>query len=231
MKVACVKAIHDPAVGTAQDGCLLADRPVASQRPLIDRQPRRRSIAVASIRFRGRGADSGVDVFRVFESLNWVENMRVAMDAVIETGKICEGTVCYTGDMLDPDRSKYDLAYHVRTAQDLKAAGAHVLGLKDMAGLLKPAGTLHVDDGAAKALRGGKSLLPAGVTKVEGQFDRGDAVLVRDAAGAEVARGLSAYSSEDARRACGRRSQELEAILGYRGRDELIHRDDLVVLP
>ncbi|QIR85168.1 pyruvate carboxylase [Paracoccus sp. AK26] len=86
-----------------------------------------------------QAAESGVDVFRVFDSLNWVENMRVAMDAVIETGKICEGTVCYTGDMLDPDRSKYDLAYYVRTAQDLKAAGAHVLGLKDMAGLLKPA--------------------------------------------------------------------------------------------
>ncbi|MTE02214.1 pyruvate carboxylase, partial [Paracoccus sp. YIM 132242] len=86
-----------------------------------------------------QAAESGVDVFRVFDSLNWVENMRVAMDAVIATGKICEGTVCYTGDMLDPDRSKYDLTYYVRTAKDLKAAGAHVLGLKDMAGLLKPA--------------------------------------------------------------------------------------------
>ena len=99
-----------------------------------------------------------------------------------------------------------------------------------IAGLLQPAGVLHVDAGAAKALRGGKSLLPAGVTQVEGRFDRGDAVSVRDAGGAEIARGLSAYSSEDARRASGRRSQELEAILGYRGRDELIHRDDLVVL-
>jgi glutamate 5-kinase len=98
-----------------------------------------------------------------------------------------------------------------------------------IAGLLKPAGTLHVDEGAAKALRGGKSLLPAGVTKVEGRFDRGDAVLVKDAAGSELARGLSAYSSEDARRVQGRRSQDLEAILGYRGRDELIHRDDLVL--
>ena len=98
-----------------------------------------------------------------------------------------------------------------------------------IAGLLQPAGVLHVDAGAAKALRGGKSLLPAGVTKVEGRFDRGDAVVVRDADGAEIARGLSAYSSEDARRASGRRSQELEAILGYRGRDELIHRDDLVL--
>jgi glutamate 5-kinase len=98
-----------------------------------------------------------------------------------------------------------------------------------IAGLLQPAGVLHVDAGAAKALRGGKSLLPAGVTQVEGRFDRGDAVIVRDADGAEIARGLSAYSSEDARRASGRRSQELEAILGYRGRDELIHRDDLVL--
>ncbi|QBX35347.1 pyruvate carboxylase [Paracoccus liaowanqingii] len=85
-----------------------------------------------------QAAETGVDVFRVFDSLNWVENMRVAMDAVIESGKICEGTVCYTGNMLDPDRAKYDLKYYVKTAQDLKAAGAHVLGLKDMAGLLKP---------------------------------------------------------------------------------------------
>jgi pyruvate carboxylase len=86
-----------------------------------------------------QAAETGVDVFRVFDSLNWVENMRVAMDAVIESGKICEGTVCYTGNMLDPDRAKYDLKYYVKTAQELKAAGAHVLGLKDMAGLLKPA--------------------------------------------------------------------------------------------
>ncbi len=86
-----------------------------------------------------QAAETGVDVFRVFDSLNWVENMRVAMDAVIESGKICEGTVCYTGDILDPDRSKYDLKYYVGMAKELEAAGAHVLGLKDMAGLLKPA--------------------------------------------------------------------------------------------
>ena len=99
-----------------------------------------------------------------------------------------------------------------------------------IAGLLQPAGTLHVDDGAAQALRRGKSLLPAGVTRVDGRFDRGDAVVVRDAQGLELARGLCAYSGEDARRVCGRRSQELEAILGYRGRDEMIHRDDLVLV-
>ncbi|WP_282602966.1 pyruvate carboxylase [Paracoccus sp. PARArs4] len=86
-----------------------------------------------------QAAETGVDVFRVFDSLNWVENMRVAMDAVIDSGKICEGTVCYTGNMLDPDRAKYDLKYYVGMAQQLKDAGAHVLGLKDMAGLLKPA--------------------------------------------------------------------------------------------
>lgn len=86
-----------------------------------------------------QAAKTGVDVFRVFDSLNWVENMRVAMDAVVEAGKVCEGAICYTGDMLDPARSKYDLKYYVARAQELKAAGAHILGLKDMAGLLKPA--------------------------------------------------------------------------------------------
>ncbi|MBT8153744.1 pyruvate carboxylase [Epibacterium ulvae] len=86
-----------------------------------------------------QAAVTGVDVFRVFDSLNWVENMRVAMDAVVESGKICEGTICYTGDILDPARAKYDIKYYVGMAKELEAAGAHVLGLKDMAGLLKPA--------------------------------------------------------------------------------------------
>jgi glutamate 5-kinase len=99
-----------------------------------------------------------------------------------------------------------------------------------IAGMLKPAGELAVDEGAARALRAGKSLLPAGVTQVKGRFDRGDAVTVRDPAGLEIARGLAAYSSTDAERIRGRRSSELEALLGYRGRDEMIHRDDLVVV-
>ncbi len=86
-----------------------------------------------------QAAETGVDVFRVFDSLNWVENMRVAMDAVIEANKVCEGAICYTGDILNPDRAKYDLKYYVAMGKDLKAAGAHILGLKDMAGLLKPA--------------------------------------------------------------------------------------------
>lgn len=86
-----------------------------------------------------QAAETGVDVFRVFDSLNWVENMRVAMDAVVESGKICEGTICYTGDILDPDRAKYDLNYYTNMGKQLKEAGAHLIGLKDMAGLLKPA--------------------------------------------------------------------------------------------
>jgi pyruvate carboxylase len=93
-----------------------------------------------------QAAETGIDVFRVFDSLNWVENMRVAMDAVIAADRVCEGTICYTGDILNPDRAKYDLKYYVAMAKELEAAGAHVLGLKDMAGLLKPA--------AAKALIG-----------------------------------------------------------------------------
>jgi glutamate 5-kinase len=99
-----------------------------------------------------------------------------------------------------------------------------------IAGMLKPAGEIAVDEGAARALRDGRSLLPAGVTRVQGRFDRGDAVLVRDPAGVEIARGLAAYSSTDAERIRGRRSGELEALLGYRGRDEMIHRDDLVLV-
>ena len=89
-------------------------------------------------RFTLQAAQSGVDVFRVFDSLNWVENMRVAMDAVLESGKICEAAICYTGDILDPDRSKFDLAYYVRMARALTDAGAHIIAIKDMAGLCKP---------------------------------------------------------------------------------------------
>jgi len=99
-----------------------------------------------------------------------------------------------------------------------------------IAATLKPAGVITVDDGALKALSDGKSLLPAGVTKVEGRFDRGDAVVIRDSAGHEIARGLIAYADGDARRLAGHKSREIQGILGYRGRDEIIHRDDLVVL-
>ncbi len=88
--------------------------------------------------FVAKAAERGIDIFRVFDSLNWVENMRVAMDAVQESGKVCEAAICYTGDIQDPNRCKYDLKYYVTLAKEMAAAGAHVLGLKDMAGLVKP---------------------------------------------------------------------------------------------
>ena len=86
-----------------------------------------------------RAAAAGVDIFRVFDSLNWVENMRVAIDAVLESGKLCEATICYTGDLTNSAPTKYDLDYYVNMARELEAAGAHILGIKDMAGVCKPA--------------------------------------------------------------------------------------------
>ncbi|TPW26994.1 pyruvate carboxylase [Pararhizobium mangrovi] len=86
-----------------------------------------------------QAADTGIDVFRVFDCLNWVENMRVAMDAVREEGKLCEATICYTGDLNDATRPQYDLRYYVDLAKELEAAGANIIAVKDMAGLLKPA--------------------------------------------------------------------------------------------
>jgi glutamate 5-kinase len=96
-------------------------------------------------------------------------------------------------------------------------------------GSLKTAGALLVDDGAVRALSAGKSLLPAGVTAIEGEFKRGDVVDVKDRAGRLLARGLVAYAADDARRIAGRKSAEIEHLLGFRGRDEMVHRDDLVV--
>lgn len=104
----------------------------------------------------------------------------------------------------------------------------HTARKRWIAGSLKPVGTIVVDQGAARALARGKSLLPAGVTEVIGSFERGDPVIVAGADGTEIARGLIAYGSADAQRIRGRQSDEIEGILGYRGREEMIHRDDLV---
>ena len=93
-----------------------------------------------------QAAAAGIDLFRVFDCLNWVENMRVAIDAVCEAGGIAEGAICYTGDVLDPNRANYSLAYYANLAGQLEAAGCQVLAIKDMAGLLRPA--------AARALIG-----------------------------------------------------------------------------
>jgi glutamate 5-kinase len=98
-----------------------------------------------------------------------------------------------------------------------------------IAGTLEPKGAVTVDQGAAKALGSGKSLLPAGVTKVEGNFERGDAVVIRNGEGVEIGRGLTAYDHEEAKAIIGRKSGEIGEILGYFGRAELIHRDDMVL--
>jgi glutamate 5-kinase len=100
---------------------------------------------------------------------------------------------------------------------------------KWIAGSLEPRGAIIIDAGAVTALRGGKSLLPAGVIKIEGSFDRGDAVLVRGPDGAEIGRGLIAYDSADADKIKRRSSADIQLILGYAGRSEMIHRDDLVL--
>ena len=109
------------------------------------------------------------------------------------------------------------------------ATGTPVAARKQwIAGSLQPSGALVIDDGACRALRSGKSLLPAGVLRLQGHFGRGDTVSVLDTAGREVARGICAYSDEEATRVIGARSGDIERLLGYRGRDEIIHRDDLV---
>jgi pyruvate carboxylase len=132
-------------------------------------------------------AEGGVDVFRIFDCLNWVENMRVSIDAVAEAGKVAEGAICYTGDLLDPDRAKYHLKYYVGLAKELEAAGAHVLGLKDMAGLLKPAAAkkliatlkqeiglpihLHTHDTSGAAAATIMAAVDAGVDAVDAAMD------------------------------------------------------------
>jgi pyruvate carboxylase len=99
--------------------------------------------------FIAEAAKGGVDLFRVFDCLNWVDNMRVSIDAILETGKLCEGAICYTGDLLDPSRPKYDLKYYVDLTHALDKAGCHIICIKDMAGLLKPAAATRL----FKALR------------------------------------------------------------------------------
>jgi glutamate 5-kinase len=111
-----------------------------------------------------------------------------------------------------------------------QAAGNPVTARKKwIAGSLEPKGTLSIDAGAVAALRRGKSLLPAGVTRVDGGFARGDAVIIRGPDGAEIARGLCAYDADDAKKISGRSSTDIASLLGYSGRTEMVHRDDLVV--
>ncbi|MDB5589380.1 MAG: pyc [Devosia sp.] len=137
--------------------------------------------------FVAQAAKGGVDIFRVFDCLNWVENMRVSIDAVLDADKVAEGVICYTGDVLDPNRAKYDLKYYVALAKELEAAGAHVLGLKDMAGLLRPAAAkklietlkqeiglpihLHTHDTSGAAAATVLAAVDAGVDAVDAAMD------------------------------------------------------------
>ena len=104
-----------------------------------------------------------------------------------------------------------------------------LIAAKIAMGVLRPEGALVIDEGAVRALKEGKSLLPAGIRQIDGRFERGDAVVVKDRDGREIARGLAAYNASDAELIAGKRTVEIEAILGYRGRDEMIHRDDLIL--
>jgi glutamate 5-kinase len=152
------------------------------------------------------------------------------MATKIQAAKIATSAGCdmliARGDMLHPLKALQDGGKHTRFI----AQGNPMSARKSwIAGDMHMAGAVLVDDGAVKALAGGKSLLPAGVKGVEGSFERGDTVAIKTLAGVLVGKGLIAYDSEDAAKIIGKQSSEIEAILGFKGRDVLIHRDDLVL--
>src|SRR5271170_4671790 len=99
--------------------------------------------------FVGRAADAGIDVFRVFDCLNWADNMKVAIEAVRDSGRLCEAAICYSGNLTNPRETKYDLKYYIKLAKELRAMGAHVLAIKDMGGLCRP----HAATALVKALK------------------------------------------------------------------------------
>ncbi len=158
------------------------------------------------------------------------ELSRGGMRTKIEAGKIATsaGThmVIASGHVKNPLRAILEggrCTWFLSGATPARARKAWI------GGALEPRGILHLDEGAVAALRRGASLLPAGVTRVEGLFERGDAVLLRGPDGGEIGRGLVAYDSDHAERIIGRASAEIEAILGFQGRLELVHRDDMAV--
>jgi glutamate 5-kinase len=152
------------------------------------------------------------------------------MQTKIEAGKIATGAgihmVIAAGRVAHPLAAITDGA---RCTWFLTPANPVAARKKWIAGSLEPKGTLTIDEGAVRALNSGKSLLPAGVVRIEGAFARGDAVVIRGPDGAEVGRGLVAYDAEDADKIKGRPSGAILSILGFSGRAELVHRDDLVV--
>jgi glutamate 5-kinase len=158
------------------------------------------------------------------------ELSRGGMKTKIEAGRIAlsAGTdmVIASGKVLHPLRALRD---GVPCTWFLAPSDPVTARKRWIAGQLEPRGTVVIDPGAERALLAGKSLLPAGVTRVEGQFDRGDAVIIRNNSGREIGRGLIAYAHDDAARIIGRRSSEITEILGHEGRSELIHRDNMVL--
>ena len=158
------------------------------------------------------------------------ELSRGGMRTKIEAAKIATtgGTHMVIGD----GRVDHPIARIAREAPCtwfLTAATPVTARKKWIAGSLEPRGAVIVDDGAARALASGKSLLPAGVIRVEGSFARGDCIIIRTGAGAELGRGLVAYDIGEAVQICGRNSRDIEAVLGFAGRAEMIHRDDMVL--
>ena len=152
--------------------------------------------------------------------------MRTKLDAArIAMGAGCRMAIA-SGRVANPLRA---LREGARATWFLPGSTPRASRKQWIAGTLKPRGTLTVDDGARRALLSGRSLLPAGITEVSGDFERGAAVDVLDRAGLELGRGLVAYPAVEARAIAGHRSDAIEGILGYRGRDEMIHRDDLAL--
>jgi glutamate 5-kinase len=158
------------------------------------------------------------------------ELSRGGMLTKIEAGKIATGAgthmVIASGHVEHPLQAIADGA---PCTWFLTPANPVTARKKWIAGSLEPRGALHIDAGAVRALRSGKSLLPAGVVRIEGGFERGDAVVVRGPDGAEVGRGLIAFDAGDADQIKGRSSADILSILGFSGRTEMIHRDDLVM--
>jgi glutamate 5-kinase len=155
---------------------------------------------------------------------------RGGMQTKLEAGKIATGAgthmVIASGRVIHPLQAIADGA---RCTWFIAMGNPVTARKKWIAGSLEPKGTLTIDAGAVTALRRGNSLLPVGVVRVEGGFARGDAVIIRGPDGAEIGRGLSAYDADDAQKIKGRASAEIAAILGFGGRAEMVHRDDLVV--
>jgi pyruvate carboxylase len=168
--------------------------------------------------FVSQAAENGIDIFRVFDSLNWVENMRVAMDAVLDSGAVCEGAICYTGDLLDPARPKYKLKYYVRMARQLEQAGAHIIGIKDMAGVCRPAAArvlvkalidevglpihFHTHDTSGGAVASVLAAVEAGAHAVDGAMDSMSGLTSQPSLGAIIA--ALEHTARESGLSCGR---------------------------